>query len=432
MIQIDSDSSIGEAPYPMGISFEDVKRAAERVTPHIIPTPLLKSDFLQQRLGHKAPVFLKAEIFQHTGSFKVRGAANKILALREQNKKPSRVVASSLGNHAQAVAYMARRFEIPATIVMPETAPLVKVESTRALGAEVVLHGTVLDEAYSKAQELTEAEEGAIFIHPYADPDVVAGQGVLGLEIADALKQYGIEDNFQTLIPLGGGGLFCGVATALKSGRSNVDCYGVVSAASPAMAMSFSEKKIVPFRGRTQSLADGLSVKTVHPKNFEMLMNLATDVQSIEDDEISQAIALMMEKSKIVLEGAGAAAVGAFLEELFPLDKNKPVVLVLCGGNINMQLAANIVERGLTRLGRWQYLAITIEDKPGELGRISSIIGGLRANVRDVHHDRLDGASRVGQALLKIKIECRNRAHAEEIKSALEEAQYPVRVLKGS
>lgn len=376
-----------------------------------------------------APVFLKTEMLQKTGSFKVRGAVNKVLALVEAGKKPAHLVAASAGNHAQAVAYIGHVLGIPSTIVMPEGTPLIKSASTAEWGAQVVLHGSLYDDAYNRAQEILKSTPGAVYIHAYADEDIVAGQGTMGLEIHEQLKSLGIDENspLQVVVPVGGGGLISGVAVALKSLRPKTKVYGVVSEAAPAMAESFRAGKVVVSSGRSRTLAEGLAVKTVSDLTFSYIKKYVDNMVAVDDDQVATAIAFLMEKTKLVAEGAGAAGVGAAMAKLLPLDPSIPTVFVLCGGNIDLSRIAQVVDRSLVAEKRWWHVGIVIDDQPGQLAKVSSLIAERRGNIMEVSHDRLSQEVEVGQTILRYRIETRGLSHTQEIAEHLSKAGYQLK-----
>lgn len=410
------------------LGFETIQKAESRIRKYILETPLLQSFKLQKILYWEAPVFLKVETLQFTGSFKVRGATNKILALLEKGEKPAHVVASSAGNHAQAVAFVAQKLGIPATIVMPEGAPLVKVKSTEELGAEVILHGAIYDQAYEHAQSLLKKIPQSVFIHPYEDVDVIAGQGTLGIEIMKQLKDFNIDPAAcDYVIPIGGGGQFGGLASAIRSQHKTARFFGVVADSAPAMAESFKNKKLSFAEGRPRTLAEGLSVKKPTQEMFELISELATDVGIANDNDIAKAIFLLMEKLKLVVEGAGAAGLAAVLSQRINPDKKRPLVISLCGGNIDMPRVSNIIERGLHLEKRWLRLQMNIEDRPGELSKVTQVLGQSRASVLEVSHDRLSSEVAPGQTLLNIHLEARGEIHANEILNALKTAGYSVK-----
>ncbi len=412
------------------LPFDAIQKAEERIRNYVLETPLMQSFKLQKILDWKAPVFLKVETLQFTGSFKVRGAANKILALVERGEKPSHIVASSAGNHAQAVAFVSQKLGIPATIVMPEGAPLVKVRSTEEFGAEVVLHGAIYDQAYEHAKSLLAKIKNSVFVHPYEDVEVIAGQGTLGIEIMRQLKAYKIDPaQCDYIVPIGGGGQFGGVCSAIKAQHPTARFLGVVADSAPSMAHSFQNKKLTISETRSRTLAEGLSIKKPTQEMFELVSDLAHEVGIATDTDIAQAIFLLMEKLKLVVEGAGAAGLAAVMHKKIHPNPERPLVFSLCGGNIDLPKISNIIERGLHYEKRWLRLQLTIEDRPGELSKVTHILGVARASVLEVLHDRLSMEAAPGETLLNIHLEARGEDHSNEIIAALKNAGYPVKVL---
>ena len=361
-------------------------------------------------------VYLKTEDLQNTGSFKVRGAYIKIASLSAEERACG-VIASSAGNHAQGVALAAKAFGVPATIVMPAGAPLSKVKATRELGANVVLHGTVYDDAYDEACRL-QKETGATFIHPFDDPMVIAGQGTIGLEIMDDLP-----DVNTIVVPIGGGGLASGVAAAVKMLHPQVRVIGVQAAGAAGMKASLDAGHIVELPS-AKTIADGIAVKRPGENTFELCRQYLDQVVTVDDDEIAQAILFLMERGKMVAEGAGAAPVAAILNRKF--DVTGKVAAVISGGNIDVTMLSRIIEKGLLRAGRVSKLRIILQDRPGQLEQVSRIIGGNGANVMAIHHDRTDVDLDIRDAILEITMETQDREHAQRIIAALREAGFNV------
>ena len=361
-------------------------------------------------------VFLKTEDLQNTGSFKVRGAYIKIASLSNEERAAG-VIASSAGNHAQGVALAARSFGIPATIVMPEGAPLAKVKATRELGANVVLHGSVYDDAYAEARRLQQ-ETGATFIHPFDDPMVIAGQGTIGLEIMDEMP-----DTDTIVVPVGGGGLAAGVAAAVKMLHPSVRVIGVQAVGAAGMKASLEAGHVVSLPS-AKTIADGIAVKQPGELTFELCRKYLDEVVTVDDDEIAQAILFLMEKGKMVAEGAGAAPVAAIMNR--KLDCRGKIAAVISGGNIDVTMISRIIEKGLLRAGRVSKLRILMQDRPGQLEIVSRIIGGAGANVMAVHHDRTDVDLDIRDALLEITMETQDREHAQRVIAALREAGFTV------
>ena len=361
-------------------------------------------------------VYLKTEDLQSTGSFKVRGAYIKIASLTPEERGCG-VIASSAGNHAQGVALAAKAFGVPATIVMPAGAPLSKVMATRELGATVVLHGSVYDDAYAEACRL-QKETGATFIHPFDDPMVIAGQGTIGLEIMDDLP-----DVNTIVVPIGGGGLASGVAAAVKMLHPNVRVVGVQAAGAAGMKASLEAGHVVELDS-AKTIADGIAVKHPGELTFALCRQYLDEIVTVDDDEIAQAILCLMERGKMVAEGAGAAPVAAIINR--KLDVSGKVAAVISGGNIDVTMLSRIIEKGLLRAGRVSKLRILMQDRPGQLEQVSRIIGSNGANVMAVHHDRTDVDLDIRDAILEITMETQDRAHAGRIIQALREAGFTV------
>ena len=361
-------------------------------------------------------IYLKTEDLQSTGSFKLRGAYIKIASLTPEERACG-VIASSAGNHAQGVALAARAFDTPATIVMPEGAPLSKVKATRELGANVVLHGSVYDDAYAEARRLQE-ETGATFIHPFDDPMVIAGQGTIGLEIMDDMP-----DVRTIVVPIGGGGLASGVAAAVKMLHPHVRVVGVQASGAAGMKASIEAGQVVELNS-AKTIADGIAVKKPGEQTFELCSRYVDEIVTVDDDEIAQAILLLMERGKMVAEGAGAAAVAAIMSRKF--DVTGKVVAVISGGNIDVTMISRIIEKGLLRAGRVSKLRILMQDRPGQLEQVSRLIAGAGANVMAVHHDRTDVDLDIRDAILEITMETQDREHAQRVICALREAGFKV------
>lgn len=357
-------------------------------------------------------IYLKTEDLQNTGSFKVRGAYIKIASLSEEERACG-VIASSAGNHAQGVALAARAFGVPATIVMPAGAPLSKVKATRELGANVVLHGSVYDDAYAEACRIQQ-ETGATFIHPFDDPMVIAGQGTIGLEIMDDLP-----DVDTIVVPIGGGGL----ASAVKMLHPNVRVIGVQAAGAAGMKASIEAGHVVSL-DTAKTIADGIAVKKPGELTFALCSKYLDEIVTVDDDEIAQAILFLMERGKMVAEGAGAAPVAAIMNRKF--DVSGKVAAVISGGNIDVTMISRIIEKGLLRAGRMTKLRILMQDRPGQLEMASRIIAAEGANVMVVHHDRTDVDLDIRDAILEITMETQDREHAQRVIDALRASGFKV------
>ena len=362
----------------MNIELRDIKTAAQRLKPILHHTELDLSSTFSSMTG--GSIYLKCENRQKTGSFKIRGASNKIASLAEQGQVKS-VVASSAGNHAQGVAYAAKKFGIPATIVMPESAPIAKVQATEGYGAKVVLSGACYDDAYTKAREICDSE-GATFLHPYNDVDVIAGQGTLGIEILGDLPTVDL-----ILVPAGGGGLLSGVAAAVKQLNPRVRVCGVQAEGANAIARSFREKRLVTTE-TASTIADGIAVKAPGDITVDIINQYVDDVVTVSDREISSAILLLMERCKQIVEPAGATSLAAALGGKIDVE-GKNVVCLLSGGNIGVSFIQNIIEQGLVARNRRLKFIAKLIDRPGSLVQLLNVLAQAGANVLTVQHDKL-------------------------------------------
>ena len=356
-------------------------------------------------------LYLKTENLQVTGSFKLRGAYYKISQLTEEERSKG-VIACSAGNHAQGVALAATRMGIKSIICMPYGAPIMKVENTKRLGAQVELVPGAYDEAHDRAVEL-QKETGMTFIHPYDDELVMAGQGSIGLEILEQLP-----DVEAVIVPIGGGGLISGVAFAIKALRPEVKVYGVQAAGAASMYKAYHEKHYCTL-DYVKTLADGIAVKTPGENTYEIINKYVDDIVTVSEDEISAAILTLMEKQKLVAEGAGATPVAAALFNKLPIEGKKTVCLV-SGGNIDVNILSRVITRGLITGGRQAHLIINMEDRPGQLKRVVDIISKCGANVVSVHHDRSDANMPITSCILKLSLETRDAKQIREIIDYLE------------
>lgn len=400
----------------MAVTLEDVQRAGALIEGQVVRTPCLHSRTLSSISG--ADVYLKFENLQYTAAFKERGALNKLSNLTDEEKMRG-VVAMSAGNHAQAVAFHATNLGIPATIVMPEHTPFVKVLGTRRLGAQVVLEGETLVQAQEKAEQLAE-EHGYVFVHPYDDDLVIAGQGTIALEM---LEDFPELDTL--IVPVGGGGLIAGMATAAKAVKPDVKVIGVESELYASMSGALKGED-VSCQGST--IAEGIAVKNVGTRTLEIARNLVDDVITVSETSMEQAIYLMLTVEKSLVEGAGAAGLAALLTqpELFAGQK---VGLVLCGGNIDPRLLTQVITRELMRDGRLFRLQIEIPDVPGQLAVVTRIIGDAGGSIIEVAHQRLQLDISARNTTLEVMIEARDRAHIEEVKTALSDGGFGFTVM---
>jgi threonine dehydratase len=377
-----------------------------------------KTDLLfAPELCGEAELYLKSENLQQTGSFKLRGAYNKVSSLTPEQRAAG-IVACSAGNHAQGVALSATRMGIASTICMPDGAPISKVEATKRLGAEVCLVPGAYDDAYEYALKLQE-ETGATFIHPFNDELVIAGQGTIGLEILDQLPN--VE---AVIVPVGGGGLISGVACAVKNLNPSVKVYGVQAEHAPSMVESIRAGKPVMLDA-VSTFADGIAVKKPGDRTYEMVSKYVDDVVTVSEDEIAAAILGLIERQKLIAEGAGAVSVAAAMFHRLPLE-GKRVVSVVSGGNIDVNILSRVITRGLVTDGRNSVLQIELEDKPGQLVGVSQIISNCGGNVVSVHHERSDAHMAISSCFLKIGMETRDFDQIRLIKEELTKAGFRI------
>ena len=377
-----------------------------------------KTDLIWARnMATDCELYLKTENLQMTGSFKLRGAYYKISQLSPEEKAKG-IIACSAGNHAQGVALAAQKMGIKSVICMPDGAPISKVEATKSFGAETCLVPGAYDDAYAKAIELRDST-GATFIHPFDDDDVIAGQGTIGLEI---LEQIGDAD--AVVVPIGGGGLISGIAFAIKNLRPDVKIYGVQAERAASMAESVRLGKQITLDS-VSTFADGIAVKHPGDNTFALINKYVDEIVTVTEDEIATAILTLMEKQKLVAEGAGAVGVAAVMFGKLPV-KGKKVVAVVSGGNIDVNILSRVVTRGLVTTGRNATLQIALEDKPGQLLGVSSIISRCGGNVVSVHHERSDANMAVASCFLKIGMETRDFEQIEQIRRALTEAGFKI------
>lgn len=399
----------------MNIPLHEFERAAERLKPIIHHTELDLSATFSGMTGGQ--IYLKCENRQKTGSFKIRGASNKIAAMTERGENCP-VVASSAGNHAQGVAYAAKMFGIPATIVMPEAAPIAKVQATQGYGARVVLAGSCYDDAYAEACRICR-DEGAKFLHPYNDPEVMAGQGTLALEIlAD------MPDTDVIIVPAGGGGLLAGVAAAAKQIKPGVLVYGVQAEGADAIAQSFKAGRLVTTTSAA-TIADGIAVKEPGDLTVELINRYADGVVTVSDLEISGAILQLMERCKQIVEPAGATPLAAVLSGKID-TKGKKVVCVLSGGNIDVSFIQCIIEQGLVARGRRMKFTVTLMDRPGSLVQMLDIIAKARANILTVEHDKLSLGLNPNEITVHVACEVGGVEHGRAVLEALRSRGYKV------
>ena len=379
----------------------------------IRPTPLAKA----YGIAEDCKLYLKPECLQKTGSFKLRGSGYKIAMLSEEEKAKG-VIACSAGNHAQGVALAASKCGISSLICLPDTAPISKVEATKGYGAQVCLVPGVYDDAYNRALELKE-ERGYTFVHPFDDEYVIAGQGTIGLEIMNEMS-----DVDAVIVPIGGGGLISGVACAIKSISPHVKVYGVQAAGAPSMFNAVNHGHMEALSA-VSTIADGIAVKKPGELTYEMVKKYVDDIALVTEDEIAAAILALIEKQKMIAEGAGAVSVAAAMFHKFPLE-GKKVVSLISGGNIDVTSLSRVIDRGLMKSGRTTNLLIELVDKPGQLMDVSRIIAQCGGNVISVHHERNGETESINGCYLRLTLETRNYDHVQQITQALKDAGFKI------
>ncbi|HEY6766804.1 MAG TPA: threonine ammonia-lyase [Candidatus Sulfotelmatobacter sp.] len=395
------------------IGIQDIQSAMGRIRGAIRISPCTQSETFSATTGSE--VFLKLDNQQRTGAFKERGALNKLLTLTAEERAQG-VIAASAGNHAQGVACHAGRQGIQATIYMPLPTPLTKVSATRAYGAEVVLHGTNYDEAFEKAVERGQRDRLTL-IHAFDDDAVIAGQGTLGLEILEQQPEIEV-----IVAPIGGGGLIGGIACAVKEIKPSVRIFGVQPAKLPSMKAAIAQGKPVTVNS-AKTIADGIAVRRAGERTFPLVQKYVDDIVTVEEEEIANAILLLLEREKTLAEGAGAASIAAVLNHKLPIQGKKIAVLV-CGGNIDVTLLSRIIERGLVKDGRLVRLRVHLPDYPGALYRLTGILADLRANIVETAYDRAYHGVNLGDTAIDITMETKGPAHIEELIAALTAAGY--------
>jgi threonine dehydratase len=401
---------------PTQLSLEEIEEARRRLAGIIRPTPLRRSATLSRMLD--ADVRIKPENVQKTGSFKIRGAYYRLITLSDQEKSRG-VVAASAGNHGQALAYAATRAGVSATIVMPATAAIAKIDATRSYGQSVILEGADYQAARAAAGRIC-AERGAIFVDAYDDPYVVAGQGTVGLEIADEITPDVV------IVPVGGGGLIAGIAAALAARAPGAEVIGVEAAGSPQLSASLAAGAPASIGRPADTIADGLATGRIGAVPFEIMRGRVKRVVTVDDFEIGEAVLLLLERLKLLAEGAGAAALAGALKLRSEL-KGKRVVLVLSGGNIDMNLLDRIIGHGLVKVGRLFRIGVDLRDRPGELGKLLEVLGETGANVRAIDHDRTRRDVAIGGARVMLELETRGLEHIDSIRARLLSSGYVIR-----
>jgi threonine dehydratase len=397
--------------------WEVIEDAQRRIQPAILRTPMIYSDAISKMTGKE--VFLKLENLQKTGSFKIRVAYHKLSRLSPAERKGG-VVAASAGNHAQGVACASSLLGIPSTIVMPEGASIAKQVATKSYGGEVVLFGKDTDEALDHARELVRG--GKSFVHPFDDFLVIAGQGTIGIEILED-----VPDVEAILVPIGGGGLISGISTIVKKENPRVKIIGVQAKKVPSALRALKAKKIVEVKSEP-TLADGIALRKLGEKTFPLIRRHVDEIVAVDEDEIASAILLLMERKRLVAEGAGATPLAALLSKRWK-PRAKKIVLVVSGGNIDLHLLDRIIEKGLTQTGRLVRVEILLRDLPGALAQLTALIGQCQANILHIIHERAARNIPIGFSRVVLVLETRGREHISVIKTRLKERGYPLQVL---
>jgi threonine dehydratase len=400
----------------MAPKLSDIESARSRLEGIVIPTPIISDERLSREIGAKAN--LKAESLQRSGSFKIRGAYNKISRLSDEEKKRG-VIAASAGNHAQGVALAASLLGIHSTIVLPVAAPLTKIMATKNFGGEVVLYGATFDEAVAHSRQL-QSEHGYTYVHAFDDELVIAGQGTIGLEMVEGLPQIST-----VVVPIGGGGLISGIATAVKSLRPNVRVIGVQAENASWVTPSLKAGHAV-YAEMGQTIADGIAVKTPGEVTFPIIQQLVDEVVEVSEEEIARAIYFCVQNNRLVVEGAGAAGLAALLAHKVAVKPEDTVCAVLCGGNIDANLLARVLEQVLVRQGRYIMLKLLVLDRPGMLATLLKTVAESGANVIEVFHRRAMWLAPLGRVGIEMLLEVRDNEHGRDVQKHLESAGYHV------
>lgn len=396
------------------VEFKDIENAHENIKGVIKRTPFSYAPHLSKIAGGE--IYLKKENLQLTGAYKLRGAYNRISKLTEEERNRG-VMAASAGNHAQGVAYSASVYGIRAVIVMPENTPQMKINGTKDLGAEVILNGSNYDEAYGFAKKYAK-ENGLTLVHPFEDDDVIAGQGTVALEILEELK-----DLDTLILPVGGGGLISGAAIAAKEVNPNIKIIGVSASGAPAMKNSYDAKKAIDSL-RVKTIADGIAVRDTSSKTLEYILEYVDEFITVDDEEIANAILFLMEKQKLVVEGAGAVTTAALLHHKIELKENEKAAAVISGGNIDVTMLSLIIEKGLLKSQRKMKLKLKLIDKPGSLMHFTEILTQLGANIVEIGYDRTDKNLEIGDAFVSVALETKGNDHQEKIREKLTKEKF--------
>ena len=401
------------------LELDDVLAARDRVAETSRHTPLSYSHTFSAETG--ADVHLKQEMFQRTGAFKIRGATNRIATLPEETLEAG-VITASAGNHAQGVALAATRMDVDSKVVMPRDAPNAKVKATRNYGAEVVLHGADYNEAAEYAHQL-ETEEDRYYLPAFDDWEVMAGQGTIGLEILADLPEVDT-----VVVPIGGGGLISGIATAVKGKQPDTRVVGVQAEGASSVAESLAKGERV-VRDSVDTIADGIATRTVGEKTFQVIQERVDEVVTVSDAEIAVAVTRLLERSKTLVEGAGAVPVAALCSGAFAYDDDETIVLALCGGNIDMNTLTTVLVRGMAETGRYLRIRTVLPDRPGALVSLSTIISEQEANIYAIQHDRTSRDVAMDDAEVELDVETRGPEHVADLIDALEAAGYEIEIL---
>ncbi len=399
------------------LTLTDIQQARERIHDTIYMTPCAHSEVLSNMLG--CELYLKLENRQITGSFKERGAANKLLQL-DTEQRAAGIIAASAGNHAQGVAHVAAKQNIPVNIVMPETTPLAKIQNTQELGASIILHGGSYDEAFDKAKQL-QKQHGYTFIHAFDDQDIIAGQGTIGLELLEQVPEMDM-----LVIPIGGGGLIAGTALAIKEIRADVDIIGVESERMPAMKSSVEAGHVHPLRF-ANTIADGISVARVGELTLPLVNEYVSDIVTVSEEEIAHAIMTLLEREKTLAEGAGAVGFAALRYDKINNIKGKKVVVLISGGNIDMTMLSRILEHGLECDGRLARLKVVVPDKPGNIAELAGLIAEHHTNIMSISQNRHVSEVELGETVVDLLLEAKGWQHVDAISESIRKRGYLVK-----
>jgi threonine dehydratase len=396
------------------LDLKEIEKAYKRVSGVVHRTPFSHAPILSQKSGFT--VYLKKENLQRTGAFKLRGAFNKIASLMETGGITG-VVAASAGNHAQGVAYAAHHFGITATIVMPESTPLTKIQGVKEFGASVILHGTNYDEAYAHATTYAE-DKGLSFVHPFADDEVMAGQGTVALEMLEDIK-----DLDAIVVPVGGGGLISGIAAAAKALKPDIRIIGISAEGAPAMKKSYDAKTAID-TASVRTIADGIAVRDTSPVTLAYILKYVDRFETVCEDEIAAAILFLLEKQKVLVEGAGAVGIAALMHGKLDLPSGAKVGVVLSGGNIDVTMLSLIIEKGLVKSSRKMKLSVLMVDKPGSLMHFTELLTKVGANIVQIGYDRTSIDLEFGDATVSVHLETKGVEHQEQIRRVLSEGGF--------